>query len=167
MEPEFIVLDEPVSALDVSVQAQVLNLLADLREGRGLTYLFIAHDLAVVRHVADRVAVMYLGNLMEVASAKDVYAHPLHPYSTSLLSAVPVPDPDAQPERIVLRGDMPSPHHPPSGCVFHPRCPHYRKDESCRTETPELVEFEPSRWVACHHAADPMVPLELDRQVSH
>ena len=158
VEPEFIVLDEPVSALDVSVQAQVLNLLADLREGRGLTYLFIAHDLAVVRHVADRVAVMYLGRLMEVAPAADVYTKPLHPYSTSLLSAVPVPDPEARPQRIVLRGDMPSPHHPPSGCVFHPRCPHHKKNGSCRTETPELVQMEPGRWVACHHAADPIAP---------
>ena len=158
VEPEFIVLDEPVSALDVSVQAQVLNLLSDLRDGRGLTYLFIAHDLAVVRHVADRVAVMYLGKLMEVASSKDLYAESLHPYSTSLLSAVPVPDPEAQPERIVLRGDMPSPHNPPVGCVFHPRCPHHKKDESCRTETPEFAEVKPGRWVACHHATDPLVP---------
>jgi len=158
VEPEFLVLDEPVSALDVSVQAQVLNMLADLRELRGLTYLFIAHDLAVVRHIADRVAVMYLGKLMEVAPATDVYDRPFHPYSTSLLSAVPVPDPDAPPERIVLHGDMPSPHHPPSGCVFHPRCPHPKKDESCRTVTPELVETEPGRWVACHFAADPIAP---------
>ena len=158
VEPEFIVLDEPVSALDVSVQAQVLNLLADLRDGRGLTYLFIAHDLAVVRHVADRVAVMYLGKLMEVASAEDVYAEPLHPYSTSLLSAVPVPDPEAQPERIVLRGDMPSPHDPPVGCVFHPRCPHHKKDESCKTKAPEFAEVKPGRWVACHHTSDPLVP---------
>ena len=156
VEPEFIVLDEPVSALDVSVQAQVLNLLADLRDGRGLTYLFIAHDLAVVRHVADRVAVMYLGKLMEVASAEDVYSEPLHPYSTSLLSAVPVPDPEAQPERIVLRGDMPSPHNPPAGCVFHPRCPHHRKDDSCRTQAPSFQEIRPGRWVACHYASDPM-----------
>jgi oligopeptide/dipeptide ABC transporter ATP-binding protein len=159
VEPEFIVLDEPVSALDVSVQAQVLNLLSDLRDGRGLTYLFIAHDLAVVRHVADRVAVMYLGKLMEVASAKDVYANPIHPYSTSLLSAVPVPDPEAQPERIVLRGDMPSPHNPPTGCVFHPRCPHPHKDEACRSKAPDFVEMKPGRWVACHHTTDdPLVP---------
>ena len=158
VEPEFIVLDEPVSALDVSVQAQVLNLLADLRDGRGLTYLFIAHDLAVVRHVADRVAVMSLGKLMDVASAKDVYAEPLHPYSTSLLSAVPVPDPEAQPERIVLRGDLPSPHNPPAGCVFHPRGPHHKKNKSCRTETPGFEEIKPSRWVACHHAGDPLEP---------
>lgn len=159
VEPEFMVLDEPVSALDVSVQAQVLNLLADLHDGRGLTYLLIAHDLAVVRHVADRVAVMYLGRLMEVAAVREVYEEPLHPYSTSLLSAVPVPDPDMQPKRIVLRGDMPSPHNPPAGCVFHPRCPHCSKDESCRVETPELVEIRPGRWVACHHARHPMVPF--------
>ena len=158
VEPEFIVLDEPVSALDVSVQAQVLNLLADLRDDRGLTYLFIAHDLAVVRHVADRVAVMYLGKLMEVAPANDVYAEPLHPYSTSLLSAVPVPDPEAQPQRIVLTGDMPSPHNPPAGCVFHPRCPHPKKDESCWTDTPDFLEIKPSRWVACHHACEPLDP---------
>ena len=152
VEPGFLVLDEPVAALDVSVQAQVLNLLADLRERRGLTYLFIAHDLAVVRHIAHRVAVMYLGKLMEVAPAAAIYERPLHPYTTSLLSAIPVPDPHAQRQRIVLHGDVPSPRHPPPGCVFHPRCPHPKKDERCRTEVPLLREIEPGRWAACHYA---------------
>jgi oligopeptide/dipeptide ABC transporter ATP-binding protein len=156
LKPEFIVLDEPVSALDVSVQAQVLNLLADLREGRGLTYLFIAHDLAVVRHVADRVAVMYLGRLMEVAATADTYAEPIHPYSTSLLSAIPKPDPDAQSERIVLSGDMPSARTRTSGCAFYPRCPHPDKDEVCRSEEPQLSEVKPGRWVACFKTNNPM-----------
>ena len=160
LQPEFIVLDEPVSALDVSVQAQVLNLLADLREGRGLTYLFIAHDLAVVRHVADRVAVMYLGKLMEVAATTDTYTEPIHPYSISLLSAIPKPDPTAQSERIVLSGDMPSARARAAGCAFYTRCPHPGKDEVCRTEEPPLSEVKPVRWVACFKAADPM-PREL------
>lgn len=151
VEPEFLVLDEPVSALDVSVQAQVLNLLADLRRSRGLTYLFIAHDLAVVRHVADRVAVMYLGRLMEVAAAAEVYAEPLHPYSASLLSAIPIPDPDARSARIVLSGDMPSARMRPQGCVFYSRCPHPRKDATCRAEEPLLKEVRPGRHVACFY----------------
>jgi peptide/nickel transport system ATP-binding protein/oligopeptide transport system ATP-binding protein len=156
LEPEFIVLDEPVSALDVSVQAQVLNLLADLRNGRGLTYLFIAHDLAVVRHVADRVAVMYLGRLLEVAPAADVYSAPLHPYSTSLLSAIPKPDPEAQTERIVLSGDMPSARSRPPGCAFYPRCPHPGKDDVCQSDEPPLEEVSPGRIVACFRADEPM-----------
>jgi oligopeptide/dipeptide ABC transporter ATP-binding protein len=156
VEPELLVLDEPVSALDVSVQAQVLNLLVDLRERRSLTYLFIAHDLAVVRHIAHRVIVMYLGRFMEVAPAVSAYAEPLHPYTTSLLSAVPVPDPSRQRERIVLRGDMPDPRKPPTGCVFHPRCPHPKKDERCRSEVPMLREVAENRWVACHLAAEPL-----------
>lgn len=151
VEPEFIVLDEPVSALDVSVQAQVLNLLSDLRANRGLTYLFIAHDLAVVRHVADRVAVMYSGRLMEVAFVTATYDEPLHPYTTSLLSAVPVPDPRVQRERIILTGDA-SARRPTSGCVFEPRCPHPKKDGLCQTEAPPLREIRPARLVACHHA---------------
>jgi oligopeptide/dipeptide ABC transporter ATP-binding protein len=158
LKPEFLVLDEPVSALDVSVQAQVLNLLADLRKKRGLTYLFIAHDLAVVRHVADRVAVMYLGKLMEVASAVDAYAEPLHPYSTSLLSAIPQPDPEAQTDRIVLSGDMPSARIRQPGCAFYPRCPHPGKNDACRSEEPHLEEVKPGRFVACFKAEDPMTP---------
>lgn len=161
LKPEFMVLDEPVSALDVSVQAQVLNLLADLRKGRGLTYLFIAHDLAVVRHVADRVAVMYLGRLMEVAAAAKAYTEPLHPYSTSLLSAIPKPDPEAQTERIVLRGDMPSARTRPTGCAFYPRCPHPGKDDVCKSEEPSLDEIKPGRFVACFRADDPMKPSFL------
>ena len=156
VQPDFLVLDEPVSALDVSVQAQVLNLLADLRLQRGLTYLFIAHDLAVVRHIADRVAVMYLGKLMEVASAPDLFREPLHPYTSSLMSAVPVPDPREQRERIVLQGDVPNPRRPPSGCVFHPRCPHPAKDVRCRNEVPTLREVRPNQWAACHYAEQPL-----------
>ena len=156
VEPQFIVCDEPVSALDVSVQAQVLNLLADLQAKRRLTYLFIAHDLAVVRHIADDVAVMYLGKIVERAPATRIYAQPRHPYSTALLSAVPEPDPKAEKQRIVLAGDMPSPAHPPSGCPFHPRCPHPLKSERCRAEVPPLREITPGHWAACHYAEQPM-----------
>jgi oligopeptide/dipeptide ABC transporter ATP-binding protein len=156
VEPQFLVLDEPVSALDVSVQAQVLNLLADLQQRRRLTYLFIAHDLAVVKHVADHVAVMYLGKIVERAPAAALYAAPRHPYTTSLLSAVPVPDPKAQRPRIVLTGDVPSPAHPPAGCPFHPRCPHPKKDARCRTEPPALREVAPGQLAACHYAEEPL-----------
>ena len=156
VEPQFLVLDEPVSALDVSIQAQVLNLLADLQRRRRLTYLFIAHDLAVVKHVADHVAVMYLGKLVERAPAPSLYAAPRHPYTTSLLSAVPVPDPKAQRPRIVLTGDVPSPAHPPAGCPFHPRCPHPKKDARCRTEPPALREVAPGQIAACHYAEEPL-----------
>jgi oligopeptide/dipeptide ABC transporter ATP-binding protein len=156
LKPEFIVLDEPVSALDVSVQAQVLNLLSDLKEQRYLTYLFIAHDLAVVRHIADRVAVMYLGRIVELAPSKELYAVPRHPYTSSLLSAVPVPDPDAPKNRIVLSGELPSAAHPPSGCPFHPRCPHRKKNERCRTEPPALRQVAPGHFAACHFAEDPL-----------
>jgi oligopeptide/dipeptide ABC transporter ATP-binding protein len=156
VEPSFLVCDEPVSALDVSVQAQVLNLLADLRERRRLTYLFIAHDLAVVRHIADEVAVMYLGRIVEQAPAAQLYQIQRHPYTKSLLSAVPVPDPTAQRERIVLQGDVPSPARPPSGCPFNPRCPHPLKSERCRTETPVLREITPRHRAACHYAEQPM-----------
>ena len=156
VEPQFLVLDEPVSALDVSVQAQVLNLLADLQQRRKLTYLFIAHDLAVVKHIADHVAVMYLGKIVEHAPAAEIYAQPRHPYTTALLSAVPEPNPRASKQRIVLNGDMPSPAHPPPGCPFHPRCPHPKKSERCRTEPPPLRPITPGHLAACHYAAEPM-----------
>lgn len=156
VEPDFLVLDEPVSALDVSVQAQVLNLLGDLRERRRLTYLFIAHDLAVVRHLTDRVAVMYLGKLMEIGFTDALFTRPRHPYTVSLLSAVPVPDPAARRQRIMLHGDPPSQHRPPGGCVFHPRCPHPRKDARCITEVPGFREVDSGRWAACHHAEEPL-----------
>jgi len=156
LTPEFLVLDEPVSALDVSVQAQVLNLLADLKEHRHLTFLFIAHDLAVVRHIADRVAVMYLGRIVELARAGALYESPRHPYTTALLSAVPVPDPEVRRSRLVLSGELPSPASPPSGCPFHTRCPHPRKSERCRVEAPALREITPGQFAACHYAEQPL-----------
>ena len=156
IKPEFVVLDEPVSALDVSVQAQVVNLLMDLRKAHNLTYLFIAHDLAVVRHVANRVAVMYLGRIVEHAAVKPIYDQPLHPYTVSLLSAVPVPDPAVKRNRIMLTGEIPSPRNPPPGCPFHPRCPHPLKDTRCSTEVPALREVNSGRWAACHYAESPM-----------
>jgi len=156
VEPQFLVLDEPVSALDVSVQAQVLNLLAELQQHRRLTFLFIAHDLAVVKHIADDVAVMYLGRIVEAAPASSLYAAPRHPYTAALLSAVPVPDPRAQHQRIVLPGEVPSPAAPPPGCPFHPRCPHPKKNERCRSEPPALREVAPGQLAACHFAEDPL-----------
>jgi oligopeptide/dipeptide ABC transporter ATP-binding protein len=149
VEPRFIVCDEPVSALDVSVQAQVINLLQDLQRAHGLAYLFIAHDLSVVEHIGDRVAVMYLGRIVELAHADELYAMPLMPYTQALLSAIPVPDPEARRERIVLRGDVPSPANPPPGCPFHPRCQHPQKDAACSVIVPPLELKEPNHWAAC------------------
>ena len=148
LNPKFIIADEPISALDVSIQAQIINLFNDLQKEFNLTYLFITHDLRVVEYLSDRVAVMYLGKLMEIAASKDIYRHPVHPYTEALLSAVPLPDPSKKKKRIILKGEIPSPINPPSGCVFHTRCI-YAQDK-CERETPLLIPRTDARLAACH-----------------
>jgi len=148
--PKLIVCDESVSALDVSIQAQILNLLKDLQKELNLSYIFIAHDLTVVEHISNRVAVMYVGKIVELAKAGELFTHPRHPYSEALLSAVPLPDPTSKSKRMILEGEVPNPAHPPSGCVFHPRCPY--ATEVCKNEIPQWREISPEHFVACHHA---------------
>jgi oligopeptide/dipeptide ABC transporter ATP-binding protein len=152
LNPRLVVADEPVSALDVSVQAQVLNLLEELRAKLGLTLVFIAHDLSVVEHISDRIAVMYVGKIVEMAETTELLHHPLHPYTEALLSAIPPADPDIPVNRIQLQGEVPSPANPPSGCIFHPRC-RYAKD-ICKQEVPPLVESEPGHFASCHFAKE-------------
>jgi peptide/nickel transport system ATP-binding protein len=152
VEPQIIVCDEAVSALDVSIQAQVINLLRDLQKDLNLTYLFISHDLSVVEHISDKVGVMYLGRMVEFAETEDLFAKPMHPYTEALLSAVPVADPTVQIERIPLKGEIPNPANPPSGCFFHTRCRYCT--EKCSQVAPEYKELEPGHFVACHHSEE-------------
>jgi len=152
LNPQLVVCDEPVSALDVSIQAQTLNLLQDLQEEFNLTYLFVGHDLSVVEHICDRVAVMYVGKIAELTETDELYFHPLHPYTEALLSSVPQPDPTHRKQRIVLQGEVADPSNPPSGCYFHPRCRYAQ--ERCKTDTPELRELRPGHWVSCHRAEE-------------
>ncbi len=152
LRPRLVVADEPVSALDVSVQAQILNLLQDLQAELRLTYLFVAHDLSVVRHISNRVAVMYVGRMVELAETEELFSRPKHPYTAALLSAVPEPDPRTRSQRIVLQGEVANPAAPPAGCYFHPRCPH--AIDICRTEAPAWQELTPGHFVGCHRAAE-------------
>jgi peptide/nickel transport system ATP-binding protein len=152
LNPSLVICDEPVSALDVSIQAQTLNLLQDLQKDFNLSYIFVAHDLSVVQHISDRVAVMYVGKVAEIATADELYSHPLHPYTEALLSAVPKPDPMYKSERIVMQGDVADPSNPPSGCYFHPRCRYAQ--EVCKLQTPEFRELKPDHFVACHRAEE-------------
>ena len=152
LNPRLVICDEPVSALDVSIQAQTLNLLQDLQKDFNLSYIFVAHDLSVVQHISDRVAVMYVGKVAEIATAEELYSHPLHPYTEALLSAVPKPDPLYKSERIVMQGDVADPSNPPSGCYFHPRCRYAQ--EICKTTLPEFRELKPDHFVACHRAEE-------------
>ncbi len=148
VKPDLVICDEPVSALDVSIQAQIINLLKDLQKSMGLTYLFISHDLSVVKFISDKIGVMYLGSMVEYGAKKDIFDNPLHPYTKALFSAIPNPNPDEKMQRIVLNGDIPSPANPPKGCKFHTRCPHAM--EICKTECPQYVEHEPGHFAACH-----------------
>lgn len=152
LNPQLIICDEPVSALDVSVQAQTLNLLKDLQRDFELSYIFVAHDLSVVQHISDRVAVMYVGKMMEMADANELYQHPQHPYTEALMSAVPKPDPTRKRERILMQGDVADPSNPPSGCLFHPRCRYVQ--ERCKTEVPAFREVQPDHWAACHFSEE-------------
>jgi peptide/nickel transport system ATP-binding protein len=152
LNPQLIICDEPVSALDVSIQAQTLNLLQDLQQDFNLSYIFVAHDLSVVQHISDRVAVMYVGKIAEIADAEELYSHPLHPYTEALLSAVPKADPLYKSDRIVMQGDVADPSNPPTGCYFHPRCRY--AEEVCKLKTPEFRELKPEHWVACHRAEE-------------